>query len=450
MSGTMRTRRAIAGLAIVLIAAACGNSGSSKPAADTTGTSGLPSGGPTSTADLSKNVPVKAAGVTDTEIDVAAITAKTNNPTGASFGPLVDGIKAYFKMVNDKGGIYGRKLVVKYDHDDGFGQNRQVVQQSLAQDKAFATFIANALFTGADVLAKAKQPTFVWNINPEFAGHPTFFANVPAICFTCAIHGWPYLAQQLKATKVGVLAYGIAQQSKDCAKGIQNSFAKYPTAQVAFFDDSLGYAQALGPQVTKMKAKGVTFVMTCVDLQESFTLAKEMQKQGMKAVQALPNGYDPDFIAKNAGLLEGSIVTVQFIALEVAPQIPEVQNLYKYASEIGVPVHELTAQGWILASMLYTGLASAGPNFSQAAVVDTLNRQTAMSDNGFIAPVDWTKGHIDPEKHPEALSPLECANAVIARDGKLVPYVSTPDKPWTCFKRSDPTVDNPMPTSFAP
>ena len=87
---------------------------------------------------------------------------------------------------------------------------------------------------------------------------------------------------------------------------------------------------------------------------------------------------------------------------------------------------------------------------SQAAVVDALNRETAMSDNGFIPPVDWTKAHIDPEKHPEALSPLECANAVIARDGKLVPYSSTPDKPWTCFKRSDPTVDNPIPTSFAP
>ena len=51
-------------------------------------------------------------------------------------------MKAYFKMVNDNGGIYGRKLVVKYDHDDQFGQNRQTVQASLAQDKAFATFVA--------------------------------------------------------------------------------------------------------------------------------------------------------------------------------------------------------------------------------------------------------------------------------------------------------------------
>ena len=35
-----------------------------------------------------------------------------------------------------------------------------------------------------------------------------------------------------------------------------------------------------------MKAKGVTFVITCVDRQETFALAKEMKKQGMKAVHA--------------------------------------------------------------------------------------------------------------------------------------------------------------------
>jgi branched-chain amino acid transport system substrate-binding protein len=445
----MGARSLVAGLAIVLVAGACGNSGSSKPTSATT----LPPSGPTTTAgasDLETNVPVSAPGVSSSEIDVAAITTKTNNPTGGSFGPLVDGMKAYFKMVNDNGGIYGRKLVVKYDHDDQFGSNRQTVQQSLSQDKAFATFVATTLFTGADLLDKAKQPTFIWNINPEFAGRQTFFANVPAICFTCAGHALPYLAKTLGATKVGVLAYGIAQQSKDCAKGIQNSFVKYPTAQVAFFDDGLAYAQPLGAQVTQMKQNGVTLVLTCVDLQESFTLAKEMQKQGMHAVQELPNGYDPDFISRNAALMEGDIVSLQFLALEVTPRIPEVQNLFKYAGELGVPVHELTAYGWILASEFYNGLKDAGPNFSQAAVVAALNRQTALGDNGFIAPVDWTKGHIDTEKDTSALAPEECNDSVIVRDGKFEPYESTPGKPWTCFKRSDPTVDNPHAVSFAP
>ena len=171
---------------MVLLVGACGNAGSSK-ASDTT-TPAL--NGPTTTvspADLQKNLPVKAPGVSSTQIKVAAITAKTNNLTG-SYAPLVDGIKAYFAMVNANGGIYGRKLVIGADRDDQFGQNRQTVQQSLAQDNAFATFSATTLFTGVDLLAKAKQPVFMWNINSQFAGHPSFFASYGALCFTCAGH----------------------------------------------------------------------------------------------------------------------------------------------------------------------------------------------------------------------------------------------------------------------
>ena len=107
---------------MMLLVAACGNAGSSK----TSDSVAPPVSGPTTTvsaADLTKNVPVDAPGVTNTEIKVASITAKTNNLTG-TYAPLVDGIKAYFQKVNDAGGIYGRKLVVKWDHDDQFGQVR--------------------------------------------------------------------------------------------------------------------------------------------------------------------------------------------------------------------------------------------------------------------------------------------------------------------------------------
>jgi ABC-type branched-subunit amino acid transport system substrate-binding protein len=442
----MRARIGAAATALALLAVACGNAGSSK----TSDTQAPAVGGPTTTfsaADLKKNLPNSSKGVTDGEIKVATITSKTNNLVG-TFAPLVDGVKAYFAMVNADGGIYGRKLVVGADRDDQFGQNRQTVQQSLAQDNAFATFLATALFTGADLLARAKQPLFMWNINPEFAGHPTFFANEGALCIKCALHGGPWFAKQIGATKVGVLAYGIAQQSKDCAQGAQMSFAKYPTAKIVYFDDSLGYAQPLGAQVTKMKEKGVQYVTTCFDLQESFTLAKEMQKQGMKAVQSLPNGYDPDFVAKNASVLEGAIVSPQFTALENTPRIPEIQKLYEWAGKTGVQVRELTAVGWQLAAEFYEGLKGAGPNFSQAGVVNYLNTLTHWTDNGFIQPLDWTKDHQDPTNNPAVRSENECGNFVKVENGKFVPVYGEPEKPWVCVKRTDPTVDNPVRMSF--
>ena len=432
---------------MALLAVACGNAGSDK-AEETPTTPGGTGTVTTGKVDLNKNVPVDAPGVSDTEIKVAAVTTNSNNPTG-SYAPLVDGVKAYFEMINEGGGIYGRKLVVGSARDDQLGSNRQTVQASLSQDDAFATFIATVFFTGAQLLAEANQPVFMWNINKEFNGHPTFFANNPALCFTCAGHIQPYLAKQLGATKVGIIGYAV-DQSKDCAAGIKASFAKYPTAKVVYSDISLSFAQQLGPQVSKMKQDGVDLVLTCIDLQESFTLAKEMNKQGMKAIQQLPQGYDPAFIAKNGDLLEGSILSPQFLAFEHQPQIQEIKDLFKWADKINVKVSELTAVGWQVAAQLYTGLAGAGPEFSQQKVVDYLNTLTDYSDNGFLDPIDWTKGHIDPITHPEARGDQECANFLKVENGKFVPLYAEPGKPWVCFKLSDPNVDNPVNKSFAP
>ena len=72
-----------------------------------------------------------------------------------------------------------------------------------------------------------------------------------------------------------------------------------------------------------MKNAGVDFVTTCMDINEVIVLQKEMQKQGLDAVQHLPNGYDAGLVAANAELLEGAIVIPGFVAFEQEPQIPE-------------------------------------------------------------------------------------------------------------------------------
>jgi ABC-type branched-subunit amino acid transport system substrate-binding protein len=445
-----RTRWPTIAIVVVVsvVFAACSNASSSTR---TTSTIPKRSGAatPTTFGDLTEKVPVHAKGVTSTEIDTDAVITLTNNPTG-SFGGLADGVRAYFAMVNAGGGIYGRQLKLTKVNDDQLGANRQAVQTALAGDNAFATFGAASLFTGAPVLAAANQPTFIWNINPEFAGHNNIFGNVGALCFDCTDTYRPFIAKQLGATRVAIIAYGVAQQSVECAKGIEESFRKYPVAQVVFVDNSLPFQAALGADVAAMKSKGVQLVDTCIDFEESYALAKEMQKQGLHAVQEQPYGYDADFVAKNGALLEGSIVYAQFVEFEHRPQMQEIRKLFQWSQSIGVPVVELTAYGWILADELVTGLKLAGPDFSQQKVIDALNSLTAYDANGLIAPIDWTKQHNDPRKDPSALNSLDCANFVKIHDGAFVPVWDEPGKPWVCFNRSDPTIDHPQYRSFAP
>src|SRR5262245_13463326 len=208
----------IAAGALVVVIAACGNASTSTNTSST-----IPkhpdAATPTTFGNLTAKVPVHANGVTDTEIDTDAVITMTNSPTG-SFGPLADGVRAYFAMVNAGGGIYGRQLKLTKVYDDQLANNRQAVQTALS-DRAFATFGATALFTGAPRLSAANQPTFMWNINPEFAGHNNFFGNVGALCFDCIDTYRPFIAKQLGAKKVGIIAYAVSQQSVECAAGIE-------------------------------------------------------------------------------------------------------------------------------------------------------------------------------------------------------------------------------------
>jgi ABC-type branched-subunit amino acid transport system substrate-binding protein len=405
---------------------------------------------PTTFGDLTKHLPVKAKGVTDTEIHTDAVITLTNNPATGSFGALADGVRAYFAMVNEGGGIYGRQLKLTAVHDDQLGNNQQTVRSALSADDAFATFGATALFTGAPVFAAANQPTFIWNINPEFAGHNNIFGNVGALCFNCTDTYRPFIAKQLGVKKVGIIAYGVAQQSVECAAGVKASFKKYPVADVVFVDDSLPFQAPLTADVSAMKKKGVQLVSACIDFQESYALAREMEKQGMHAVQESPYGYDADFIAKNGDLLEGSIAYSQFVEFEHQPQIPEIQKFFDWMNKTGAHVRELTAYGWILADQFVTGLKLAGPDFTQQKVIDSLNSLTAYDANGFIAPIDWTKQHNDPRKDPTAVAKLDCANFVKIHDRKFVPVWDQPGKPWVCFDPSDPKLDHPQYLNFAP
>src|SRR5882757_6779050 len=364
--------------------AACGNSKSQTSGPTTSPLSNTPLT-TASAADLTKNIPRPGVkGVTDSTIRVAVITAKTN-PIGGRYHEFIDGIRAYFKTINDKGGIYGRKLVVVSDRDDVVGtMNVQQTTSSLADDNAFATFEATQQLTGADMLAKAHMPTFIWNIVPEMASTPTsdhsniFGTNAP-ICFSCAGPLNPWLAEKNGFTKAAVLAYGVSAESKLCASGTRNAFKKYTNGKVkvVFFDNSLPFAADLTADVANMKDAGVQFVYTCMDTNEVTKLQREMKKQGLNAVQNLPNAYDHDFVRQNAALFEGNFIEPFYAPWEAEPQSPATKAFLSGIKAITNDPVELTEFGWIDAMQFVDGLKGAGPEFTQQKVIDYLNTQRA-------------------------------------------------------------------------
>ncbi len=381
-------------------------------------------------------VPVDAPGITPTEIRVGGVASVTN-PLGGRYGDSFDGVQAYFDLVNEQGGVWGRKLVLAARRDDKLASNKAEVDALLSVDKVFAVLpIATLLFTGADRLVRDQVPTFGWTVNPEWEardGYPAynlFGQSGSYLCFTCASPTLPWLVQKAGATRVGVLAYAVPQ-SADCAEGVRNSFEEYGEAtrsKLVFMDSSLSYGPSdLSVQVSKMKDARVDFVTTCMDTNGVITLAKEMKKQGLHAVQSLPNAYDHAFLQEFGDLFEGSYVRTDFTQFELEDK-PEGLQLYLDRIEAaGKEPSENSIAGWLNAHLFVEGLKAAGPSFSRPKLIDAINAMTDYDAGGVIDGVDWTKGHDQKKsdtKFCQFLSRIE--------DSEFVTVFSKPGKPFVC------------------
>ena len=379
--------------------------------------------------------PVDQPGVTATQINVGGVVAKTN-PLGGDYAAAFNGVQAYFNMVNaskDKG-IYGRKLNLSSKRDDQVGMNRQEVQGLISEDNVFAVLpVATLLFTGADLLGQSGIPTFGWNINAEWGseqapGPPNLFGEKGSyLCFTCATQTAPWLAQKLHKKKLGVLAYQVAQ-SADCAKGVQATFDKYPSAKIEFIDTSLAFGVTdLSNDVSQMKDKGVDLVTTCMDNNGTLTLAKEMKKQGLNANQYLPNAYNQKFISENAPFFQGSYALTFFTPFEVKQKPQGLKDFQKWMKKGGFEQNENAMAGWINADQFVTGLKEAGPDFTRQKVVDAINAEKNFTAHGLLAGTDWSIAH-------QADQPQGCTVLSKIDNGKFVPSFGQPGKPFTCFQ----------------
>jgi ABC-type branched-subunit amino acid transport system substrate-binding protein len=429
---------------VAVIAVGCGNADNSAKSSDTTAPSS--DGGSTGgTVKGSGTFPaVNAPGVSATEIKVGGV-ASVNNPLGGSYGAAFDGVQAYFDMVNSTGGIYGRKLVLDQKQDDGAVNNKSAVDSLISSDIFAVLPVSTLLFSGADDLVKANIPTFGWTINPEWAGTPAeprsnlFGQTGSYLGFTDARPNLPYLVGKLKRHKIGVLAYNVPQ-SADCADGVKNSVAKYGKAlgeKIAFIDKNLTFGVGnLSVQVGKMKDAGVDIVTTCMDTNGVVTLATEMDKQGMDAIQYLPNGYDHKFIEQYGDLFEGSIVRTDFAIWEL-PAKDQPKGLKDYQTwmkKAGKELSENSAAAWVNAALFVDALKDAGPNFDRQKVIDAANAMDDFTADGMVSAVDWTKQHTGP-KDPNG----GCDMDFVIHDSKFVPKFSKPGKPFLCVDGSDPS-----------
>ena len=213
------------------------------------------SGGATNTAS--------APGITATDITIGSHQPETG-PAAPGYSEIAQASNAYFRWVDEHGGVYGRTINYLYE-DDGYNpQNTAtVIHKLVLENKVFAIF--NGLGTPThlavvDYLNSSKVPDlFVasgcdcWN---NVSKYPYTFGYQPDYIIEGKITG-KYVNDKLSGMKVGYL-----YQDDDFGQGgVTGLDSQISASNVVDKEKYVPTNTNLGPQIARLQAMGAQVVV---------------------------------------------------------------------------------------------------------------------------------------------------------------------------------------------
>ena len=343
-------------------------------------------------------------GVTDTEVLIANSIAVSGAyaPVGV---PFKYGMEAYFKMVNDNGGIAGR--TIKYIHtDDEFSPEKGIAafEKFFYDDKVFAIvghFGTPVVAATLDEMKEIGIPTVyyatgigqLYQEKAEGTNRSSF--PIQPIYTTEGQVMVAYAQGYFNAKTIGVV-YTNDDAGKSLFEGISIAAEKYGVTLVS---ESI-QAGATDASAQVAKVKDCDMVIAAM-IQATFpVLIKEMEKQDiMKPVLTTYVNVSKTLTDANAEHVQKLMKTegagiyglgwVDTTDLTTESFV----NFYKYMAEVGATESDMNAfamTGWIAGSVFCQGLERAGEDLTWASFMDAM--ESAPIVNPFGGSVDFSDG----------------------------------------------------------
>ena len=225
-----------------------------------------------------------AQGVTDTTVTVAN-SLPTTGAYGIIGGPFKLGMDAYFKMINDAGGIAGRKIeyITADDEFDG-EKGAAALKKFVEQDKVFAIvghFGTPTVSATLDYLNQTGIPTVylatgigeLYNENATAGNGKNIFPVQPIYNMEGRIMT-SYAKGYFQAQKIGVI-YTTDDAGKNFLAGIEQEAQKLGVEIVAEAIEPSSYA--ITAQIAKMKECDMV-IAACIQATFPLVIA-EMERQ---------------------------------------------------------------------------------------------------------------------------------------------------------------------------
>jgi branched-chain amino acid transport system substrate-binding protein len=324
--------------------------------------------------------------------------------TGVGSPSFEDSAKACQARVdaqNAKGGVNGRTIALQAIDDQSSAANLTAAKDLVQNRQVFAVVNNSPFaFVSYRYLQGAGVPLIGGGSDGTYYGTKGNENIISALGNTAPVTGLTYdygtnLAKKLGATKIGSVAYGIAQSSTTAAQGVQQYAAPASGLEPVYLNTSVDFATTdVGPIVLGLKNSGADAVYLPLVSNTDLLIAQGLQQNGvpMKAV-LMEGGYGQATLnSPIAKKLNSSDIVAQSykpVELKNDPAVKQfTSDLEKYAGITGVPdVGAYT--GYIGCDLAITGLQRAGKNPTRQGFIDGLHNL------GAYKPADLTCQPID-------------------------------------------------------
>lgn len=352
---------------------------------------GCGGGGTSESSDTSGGTTI---GVTDTEITIGSFGPLTG--PAALWGNIMKGMDAHFQLINDEGGINGRKInfVMK---DDAYDPSRTVpaVRELVQRDEIFAMVGGIGTAPCASVMDFLVEEEIPWIAPTSGATNwsiplkPTVFSVLPYYIDEGYLQA-KYAVENLNASKIGIIyqnddvGKSALVGAKDYFKSKDMDFIVEVPVEVTDTD--------LSSHVAKLQSSGADHVLVWT-----------LPKQGAITVgTAAKFNYAPQFIASFIlsdqglmhGITKGAWEGVIYGAFGTSPWDTENATVKKYRDAMAKYYPDVTwgifpYSGFAYSSPFIEALKKVGPNVTRESLVDALN---GMGNFDLVGvPASWSK-----------------------------------------------------------
>jgi ABC-type branched-subunit amino acid transport system substrate-binding protein len=368
-----------------------GGSGGSTTGGSTTGgsTGGSTGGGPAACKPGSAT----SKGVTPTEIKVGNVSQITGLVPG--FGNTgVAGVKAYFNMINNSGGVCGRKLTL-VTADDRFqtATNRNETEKLADQVIAFVGNTSVVDDGGAPVIdAKKVADISLATTPPRVKAAMNFSPNpIDPTADSNGVHRILSYFKQTQGVKSAAIFY---QDAAVAASQVPRYRADFKQAGIPVTEE---YKVAINAtnfrtEATDMKQQKIDLVITIAEIGAIANLAKAFDDVGYfpKVPFYGAQTYGQKLISLAGPAAEGTEIGLIFAIPEEKATVKGMADFdtwYKRTAG-SLDADFFAILSWVGASMFVEALRAAGPDPTQAKIVAHMKTVTKYTGGGIVAPIN--------------------------------------------------------------